>query len=206
VGARADAGDNSHLRVIIVWIYARGGQSLALAILFHHDQHILPPIPEPGSRYNPLVIAAILAMIVSVIAAIDSVWDSKHITGVTKRMSSRAWCAKLKVTLPSEVQQTVAPGPPCLYPAFAFVPFRRVHTFCFPRPARFYLPRSWIWRRLLTVLSLEEVTRPINEAGTLFQPTLLMTLYGTGMRRSVLAHPQSGPRVATGTAPGAAKA
>jgi integrase/recombinase XerD len=32
------------------------------------------------------------------------------------------------------------------------------------------------------------VSRLINAAGTLFRRTLLMTLYGTGMRRSELAH------------------
>ena len=43
-------------------------------------------------------------------------------------------------------------------------------------------------RRLPTVLSREEVSRLINATGTLFRRTLLMTLYGTGMRRSELAH------------------
>jgi Phage integrase family/Putative transposase len=38
------------------------------------------------------------------------------------------------------------------------------------------------------VLSREEGSRLINAAGTLFRRTLLMTLYGTGMRRSELAH------------------
>src|SRR6266536_3463417 len=49
-------------------------------------------------------------------------------------------------------------------------------------------PKSEIRRRLPTVLSREEVSRLINGAGTLFRRTLLMTLYGTGMRRSELAH------------------
>jgi integrase/recombinase XerD len=39
-------------------------------------------------------------------------------------------------------------------------------------------------RRLPTVLSLEEVARLINAAGDLQQRALLMTLYGTGMRRT----------------------
>ena len=39
-------------------------------------------------------------------------------------------------------------------------------------------------RRLPTVLSLEEVARLINAAGNLLQRALLMTLYGTGMRRT----------------------
>ena len=37
------------------------------------------------------------------------------------------------------------------------------------------------------VLSREEVSRLINAAGNLFRRTLLMTLYGTGMRRAELA-------------------
>jgi hypothetical protein len=77
------------MRVTMVWIYARGGQSLALAILFHamiNTSYSL--FPNQGSHYNPLVIAAILAMTVSVIAAIDSLWDSKRITCDKKHMSS----------------------------------------------------------------------------------------------------------------------
>jgi integrase/recombinase XerD len=38
------------------------------------------------------------------------------------------------------------------------------------------------YRRLPTVLSLEEVARLIDSAGNLMQRALLMTLYGTGMR------------------------
>jgi len=38
--------------------------------------------------------------------------------------------------------------------------------------------------RMPTVLSLEEVAKLINAAGNLMQRTLLMTLYGTGMRRT----------------------
>jgi site-specific recombinase XerD len=50
------------------------------------------------------------------------------------------------------------------------------------------LPYPQDRRRLPTVLSREEVSRLINAAGTLFRRTLLMTLYGTGMRRAELAH------------------
>ena len=46
------------------------------------------------------------------------------------------------------------------------------------------LPYPKDHRRLPTVLSLEEVTRLINAAGNLQQRALLMTLYGTGMRRT----------------------
>src|SRR5271165_4328381 len=46
------------------------------------------------------------------------------------------------------------------------------------------LPYPKDHRRLPTVLSLEEVARLINAAGNLMQRALLMTLYGTGMRRT----------------------
>ena len=53
---------------------------------------------------------------------------------------------------------------------------------------REFLPYPKHRRRLPTGLSPEEVARLINAAGTLFRRTLLMTLYGTGMRRSELAN------------------
>ena len=53
---------------------------------------------------------------------------------------------------------------------------------------REFLPYPKDRRRLPTVLSREEVSALINAAGTLFRRTLLMALYGTGMRRSELAH------------------
>jgi len=46
------------------------------------------------------------------------------------------------------------------------------------------LPYPKDHRRLPTVLSLEEVRRLIDAAGNLLQRALLMTLYGTGMRRT----------------------
>jgi site-specific recombinase XerD len=46
------------------------------------------------------------------------------------------------------------------------------------------LPYPKDHRRLPTVLSLEQVTRLIDAAGNLLQRALLMTLYGTGMRRT----------------------
>jgi integrase/recombinase XerD len=52
---------------------------------------------------------------------------------------------------------------------------------------RDFLPYPQDRRRLPTVLSREEVSRLINAAGTLFRRTLLVTLYGTGMRRAELA-------------------
>jgi len=64
---------------------------------------------------------------------------------------------------------------------FFFVKTLKHHQF------RDFLPYPQDRRRLPTVLSHEEVSRLINAAGTLFRRTLLMTLYGTGMRRSELA-------------------
>lgn len=65
---------------------------------------------------------------------------------------------------------------------FFFVKTLKRHQF------RDFLPYPQDPRRLPTVLSQEEVSRLINAAGTLFRRTLLMTLYGTGMRRSEVAH------------------
>ena len=65
---------------------------------------------------------------------------------------------------------------------FFFVKTLKRHQF------RDFLPYPQDQRRLPTVLSHEEVSRLINAAGTLFRRTLLMTLDGTGMRRSELAH------------------
>ena len=52
------------------------------------------------------------------------------------------------------------------------------------REFREELPYPKSHRRLPTVLSLEEVDRLIDAAGNLQQRALLMTLYGTGMRRT----------------------
>src|SRR5580704_17099120 len=65
---------------------------------------------------------------------------------------------------------------------FFFVKTLKRHQF------REFMPYPKDRRRLPTVLSQEEVSGLINAAGTLFRRTLLMTLYGTGMRRSELAH------------------
>ena len=49
------------------------------------------------------------------------------------------------------------------------------------------LPYPKTRKKLPNILSQEEVARLINASGNLFQRTLLMVLYGTGMRRSELA-------------------
>jgi len=64
---------------------------------------------------------------------------------------------------------------------FFFVKTLKRHQF------REFLPYPRDRRRLPTVLSQEEVSQLINAAGNLFRRTLLMTLYGTGMRRAELA-------------------
>src|SRR5436309_10295894 len=64
---------------------------------------------------------------------------------------------------------------------FFFVKTLKRHQF------RDFLPYPQDRRRLPTVLSREEVSLLINASGTLFRRTLLMTLYGTGMRHSELA-------------------
>jgi site-specific recombinase XerD len=45
-------------------------------------------------------------------------------------------------------------------------------------------------RRLPQILSVDEVTRLIDAAGSLSQRTMLMTLYSTGMRNTELRHLQ----------------
>lgn len=64
---------------------------------------------------------------------------------------------------------------------FFFVRVLKRHQF------REDLPYPKDRRRLPTVLSLEEVARLINSAGNLQQRAMLMTLYGTGMRRTELS-------------------
>jgi len=59
-----------------------------------------------------------------------------------------------------------------------------------PKYLRFVtvLPYPKDRHRLPAVLSRKEGSHLINAAGNLFRRTLLMTLYGTGVRRSELAH------------------
>jgi site-specific recombinase XerD len=52
---------------------------------------------------------------------------------------------------------------------------------------RAFLPYPRVPEKLPGILSKEEVTRLINSSGNLFRRTLLMVLYGTGMRRSEVA-------------------
>jgi integrase/recombinase XerD len=52
---------------------------------------------------------------------------------------------------------------------------------------REYIPYPRVPKKLPGILSQEEVARLINAAGTLFHRTVLMLLYGTGMRRTEAA-------------------
>ena len=52
---------------------------------------------------------------------------------------------------------------------------------------RDYIPYPRVPKKLPDILSREEVARLINASGTLFNRTVLMVLYGTGMRRSEAA-------------------
>jgi integrase/recombinase XerD len=52
---------------------------------------------------------------------------------------------------------------------------------------REFLPYPRVGKNLPGILSREEVSRLINASRNLFQPTLLMVLYGTGMRRAEVA-------------------
>src|ERR1039457_5299183 len=52
---------------------------------------------------------------------------------------------------------------------------------------REYLPYPKVARKLPNILSREEVARLINASSSLFERTLLMVLYGTGMRRAEIA-------------------
>src|ERR1035441_6443649 len=53
---------------------------------------------------------------------------------------------------------------------------------------REFIPYPRVPKRLPGILSKEEVAAMINASGNLFRRTLLMVLYGTGMRRSEVAH------------------
>jgi len=64
---------------------------------------------------------------------------------------------------------------------FFFVRTLRRHEF------REFLPYPKSPRKLPNILSQEEVARLINASTSLFQRTLLMVLYGTGMRRAEIA-------------------
>lgn len=55
---------------------------------------------------------------------------------------------------------------------------------------RKYIPYPRVRKKLPSILSKEEVAQLINASGTLFHRTMLMVLYGTGMRRAEAAKVQ----------------
>ena len=56
------------MRVIMGWIYAKGGKSLFLAIVFHAMINTsFSLFPNGGSHYNPLVSATVLAIVTGVL-------------------------------------------------------------------------------------------------------------------------------------------
>jgi site-specific recombinase XerD len=71
----------------------------------------------------------------------------------------------------------------CHVSALRFLFIRTLHRHEF----RQFLPYPKIRRKLPKILSLEEVARLIDASSGLFERTLLMVLYGTGMRRAEIA-------------------
>ena len=71
----------------------------------------------------------------------------------------------------------------CHVSALRFLFIRTLHRHEF----RQFLPYPKVRRKLPKILSLEEVARLIDASSDLFERTLLMVLYGTGMRRSEIA-------------------
>lgn len=89
--------------------------------------------------------------------------------------SYQAYLLKEQKLCPGSVEHHVA--------ALRFFFIRTLH-----RPEfREFLPYPKVRRKLPKILSQEEVTRLINASSSLFQRTLLMVLYGTGMRRAEVA-------------------
>ena len=89
--------------------------------------------------------------------------------------SYQAYLLRERKLCPGTVENHVA--------ALRFFFVRTLHRHEF----REFLPYPKTRRKLPNILSQEEVARLINASSSLFQRTLLMVLYGTGMRRSELA-------------------
>lgn len=89
--------------------------------------------------------------------------------------SYQAYLLRERKLCPGSVEHHVA--------ALRFFYLRTLHRHEF----RQFLPYPKVRRKLPNILSQEEVTRLINASSSLFQRTLLMALYGTGMRRAELA-------------------
>ena len=89
--------------------------------------------------------------------------------------SYQAYLFKERKLCPGTVENHVA--------ALRFLFVRTLHRHGF----REFLPYPKSPRKLPNILSQEEVTRLINASSNLFERTLLMVLYGTGMRRAEVA-------------------
>jgi site-specific recombinase XerD len=89
--------------------------------------------------------------------------------------SYQAYLLRERKLCPGSVENHVA--------ALRFFFVRTLHRHEF----REFLPYPKSARKLPSILSQEEVARLINASSSLFQRTLLLVLYGTGMRRSELA-------------------
>jgi len=87
----------------------------------------------------------------------------------------QAYLLKTRKLCPSTVENHVA--------ALRFLYVRTLKRYEF----RDYIPYPRVPKKLPGILSRQEVTRLINASGTLFNRTLLMVLYGTGMRRAEAA-------------------
>ena len=84
----------------------------------------------------------------------------------------QAYLLKTRKLAPGTVENHVAAL------RFLYVRTLKRHEF------REYIPYPRVPKKLPGILSKEEVARLINSSGTLFNRTLLMVLYGTGMRRA----------------------
>ena len=89
--------------------------------------------------------------------------------------SYQAYLLRERKLCPGSVENHVA--------ALRFFFVRTLHRHEF----REYLPYPKAARKLPNILSREEVARLINASSSLFERTLLMVLYGTGMRRAEIA-------------------
>jgi site-specific recombinase XerD len=95
--------------------------------------------------------------------------------GAEHLRSYQAYLLKERKLCPGTVENHVAAL------RFLFVRTLRRHEF------REFLPYPKVGRKLPNILSREEVTRLIDASSSLFERTLLMVLYGTGMRRAEVA-------------------
>jgi integrase/recombinase XerD len=95
--------------------------------------------------------------------------------GLDHLRTYQAYLLKTRKLSPGTVENHVAAL------RFLYVRTLKRHEF------REYIPYPRVGKKLPGILSKEEVAQLINASGTLFHRTLLMVLYGTGMRRAEVA-------------------